>query len=244
MNVMKRDLHTRMVISLFLLVMTVAPMLRAASGSGAQIEFEDAEIFIEFNSTDEDVGVQVFLDGEPWRTLRIVNPNGRTILNTAGSGSLRTQGLTEFFFESSEPSLDEVPLSEFLARFPEGEYTFIGATTEGEMIEGADTFTHDIPDGPSIVLPQRNGLVLNPGKVTIGWDPVTTPAGIEIVSYEVIVSGGNPKREFRVLLPATITRVKVPQVIFEPDRRYEFEVLAKEKSGNQTITSGFFRTAP
>jgi hypothetical protein len=229
----------------FLIVLMIhgSQNLWADSNKDAQIPFAEVNIFIEFNSTDEDVGVQVFLDADSWRRLIITNPNGAEILDVTASRSLRTQGLTEFFFESSEPSLDEVPLEEFLERFPEGEYTFIGRTIEGELLEGTDTFTHAIPDGPSIVSPERNGMVLDPRNVIIRWDPVTTPAGIEIVSYEVIVSGGDPSSEFDAVLPATSTRLRVPREILQAGQRYDFEVLAKEVSGNQTITSGFFRTA-
>lgn len=249
MRITKRNLQASTTTSVVFLVMVIiqgsaVPKLWAdASNSFAKIPFADAEIKIEFNSTDEDVGVQVSLDGEPWRRVTIVSPNGRTILEITGSDNLRKQGLTELFFESSEPSLDEVPLSEFLARFPEGEYKFFGITTEGDRLEGRDTLTHAIPDGPSIVSPSKNGVVLDPTKTFIRWDPVTAPAGIQIVGYEVTVSGAKISREFSVLLPPTSTSVKVPREILEPGRRYDFEVLSIEVSGNQTITSGFFRTA-
>ncbi|MCI0447534.1 fibronectin type III domain-containing protein [bacterium] len=230
---------------LFLMIVIIQGLIPskvwADMDKGAQIPFADVDLFIEFNSTDEDVGVQVSLDGDPWRELTIVRPDGGTLLRVTASRSLRTQGLTEFFFESSEPSLDEVPLPEFLARFPEGEYRFFGKTIEGERIEGTDSFTHAIPDGPSIVSPERNGQTFDLGKAIISWDPVTTPAGIEIVSYEVIVSG--EEREFTALLPPNVRRIRVPREILQPGMRYEFEVLAKEVSGNQTITSGFFRTS-
>jgi hypothetical protein len=246
MQVMNRNLHESLKIPFYFLVLlgiVVSQNLWGENNKDTQIPFDEVDIFIEFNSTDEDVGIQVFLDAESWRRLVIRNPNGAEILDVTASRSLRTQGLTEFFFESSEPSLDEVPLEEFLERFPEGEYSFIGRTIEGELLESTDTFTHAIPDGPSIVSPERNNQVLDPKNVIIRWDPVTTPAGIQIVSYEVIVSGGDPSREFRALLPAGSTQVKVPREVLPPGERYEFEVLAKEVSGNQTITSGFFRTA-
>ena len=58
------------------------------------------------------------------------NPDGDKLLDVGAQESLNTQGLTEFFFESAELSFEEVSLEEFLARFPEGEYTFIGETID------------------------------------------------------------------------------------------------------------------
>jgi hypothetical protein len=101
--------------------------------------FDDVEFFIEVNSTDGDAGVQLFLDGEQWRNLMMFNPDGDKLLDVGAQESLNTQGLTEFFFESAEPSFEEVSLEEFLARFPEGEYTFIGETIDGDTLEGSST---------------------------------------------------------------------------------------------------------
>lgn len=48
------------------------------------VAFEVSRIFIEYNSTDNDLGFHVALDGEDWKTLRIVNPKGRTIADLQG----------------------------------------------------------------------------------------------------------------------------------------------------------------
>ncbi|HJZ10603.1 MAG TPA: hypothetical protein VJ521_00535, partial [Acidobacteriota bacterium] len=159
--------------SIFLLVVMVIIAPAYLKLCAEDIPFGDAKIIIEFNSTDEDIGVQIFLDAEGWKRVSIVAPNGVTIFEAQGLSKLKKQGLTELFFESEEPSLDEVPLAEFLARFPEGEYQFVGTTTEGDRLVGTATFTHNIPDGPSIVLPEKRA-VLDPNKVVIQWDPVTT----------------------------------------------------------------------
>src|SRR4029453_16290625 len=46
----------------------------ASAGGGNELQFADTRMIIEFNSTDQDVGVQVFLDGEEWRLLRVFDP--------------------------------------------------------------------------------------------------------------------------------------------------------------------------
>jgi hypothetical protein len=45
-----------------------------------------------------------------------------------------------------------------------------------------------------------------------------------------------------VHVPATQNTLSVPTDFLEPDTIYELEVLALERSGNQTISVGFFKT--
>jgi len=241
----------RTLFSVWFSVATIIILAAAAPKSwAAEIPFGKAKIIIEFNSTGNDVGVQVLLDGEPWKRVKIKSPNGLQLLDIISSGSLRKQGLTELFFESSEPSLDEVPLAEFLARFPEGKYEFEGITIEGEELEGEARLTHVIPAGPVITSPQE-GEVVDPNNLVVEWRRVTEKiAGsgrLEIVGYQVIVERtdndqlGAAPRLFDVKLPATsdpIQSVTVPREFLEPRTEYKFEVLAIEKGGNQTITEG------
>jgi len=217
-----------------------------------EIPFSRTKIIIEFNASAEDVGIQVLLDGEPWKKLTAFNPGKRRILDVAASRSLAQQGLTEFFFESSEPSLADVPLTEFLARFPKGKYRFEGETVDGIEIEGTAVLSHRIPAGPEIlspVSPNDDPPIVDPSNLVIEWEPVTeTIAGssnLTITGYQVIVEQEEPLRIFSIDLPATATSVTVPAgFLVQPDRLHKFEVLAIEKSGNQTITEGEFVTLP
>lgn len=238
---MRRNCCLFLIAAGLVIVLFSAPQLLAEVKAADRIEFSDAKIIIEFNSTDEDIGIQVFLDAEGWKRVSIQNPNGNTIFEVDGSRNLKRQGLTELFFESEEPGLDEVPLSQFLARFPAGEYKFFGSTIEGDRLIGSAILTHNIPDGPEIVSPEK-GDVLDPKKVTIRWEPVTTPAGITIAGYQVIVEGDRPLRTFQIDLPADTTSVKVPSNFLESGQKYKFEILAKEAGGNQTISEATFRT--
>jgi hypothetical protein len=225
-----------------LAVGAAAPELWAQDGGPPeQIPFDDARIIIELNSTDEDAGIQVFLDGEGWRKVQVVSPDGRRIFEVQDKGDLRELGLTELFFESEEPSLDEVPLAEFLDLFPEGEYQFFGKTVEGDRLAATATLTHDIPDGPVLVSPAE-GEVVDPDDTFIVWDLVTSPPGIDIVGYQVIVEREDPLRVFSVDLSASATSVMVPPEFLESETEYKFEVLAIEVSGNQTISESFFET--
>jgi hypothetical protein len=218
----------------------------AAGGDEDKLLFADARLIIEFNDTDQDVGIQLFVDGEPWKLLRAYDPKGRKILEIKGTRSLRTQGLTELFFESSEPSLDEVPLSEFLKRFPEGVYELEGVTIDGEEIEGEAIFTHAIPAGPVLLSPEEDELQ-DPQETVVEWEAVPDPPGSAIKAYQVVVTeliAVLPKRSFSVFVPASVTSVTVPPEYLRPGAEYEFEVLAIEEGGNQTLSASSFSIEP
>ena len=81
----------------------VALVLAATPGRSAGAPFDELQMFIEYNSTDEDAGVQVFLDGDGWKEL-VIRRNGQVILEIeAERGPVRKTGLTEIRMESAEP---------------------------------------------------------------------------------------------------------------------------------------------
>jgi hypothetical protein len=228
-------------------IVAAGALAGAVAPRGEKLLLADARMIIEFNDTAQDVGIQMFIDGEPWKQLRATDPDGKVILNIRANNSLKLQGLTELFFESSEPALKEFSLDAFFKRFPEGLYELEGVTIDGEAIEGEAEFTHAIPEGPVILTPE-DGSVQDPDNTIIAWMDVPDPRGSTIESYQVVVTQLNinvlPKRTFSVHLPASVTSVTVPAEFMLPDTEYDFEVLAIEAGGNQTITSGLFSTSP
>ena len=236
---MKRYLR---MLSVFLLavvtLLVTAPKLWA-------IPLADARIIIEINATDGDAGIQIFLDGEGWNVCQVSDPNGIIVLNIQASGSVGMQGITELFFESAEPSFDEQPLKDLLALFPKGKYNIDCMTTEGQMLNGSATLTHKLPAAP-VVTPEEGAEVAPNMPVVIQWQSVTTafPGGElgVIAGYEIIVERLKDGLKFSITLPATATFVTVPPEFIRPKTEYKFEVLAIEKSGNQTITESIFKT--
>jgi hypothetical protein len=216
-----------------------------------ELPFKDVKILIEHNATAEDTGFQVFLDGDPWNRLEIESPDGDSLLEVKARGGLKSLGLTEFFFETNEPPNAEVLIEELLARFPEGEYEFEGRSIDGAKMTGKATLSHAIPMGPVILSPAE-GAVVDPDDTVVEWEPVTesiTGSPVEIVGYEVIITKpvdvfppGFSKPALSVHVSASTTRLTVPPQFFEPETEYDFEVLALEVGGNQTISSGTFTT--
>lgn len=212
-------------------------------------ELDETRLIIEFNETDEDVGVQFFIDADGWQSLRIFDPAGKEIFDARTKGRLLDQGgVAELFVESDEPTLADLPLDVFLDRFPEGTYTFAGRTVDGVNLTGEAEFSHDIPAGPEITLPVVSGdeCATNVAvPVVVTWNAVTETIDgdpIEIEAYEVIVEGD--ELDFDVVMPAGLgTMLTVPAEALEPGTEYDLEVLAIADNGNQTITETCFVTA-
>ena len=242
-----------------LAVMAAAPLLTAATSPADAADAEehgwgtpvvplkDARLKIEFNATDRDVGVQLFIDADPWKSMDVFDPWGRLVFRATARGSIAKQGGTELFLESGEPSLDDVPLSEFLARFPPGRYRIVGSGLKGERLVGAARFTHNIPAGPQLLSPAEDAVV-DLENLVVSWQRVGPANGSPIIGYQVLVvkpgTGlrGLPKIILDVTMPPGADRMAVPPGFLLRDSAYEWEVLAIESGGNQTLSVGHFRT--
>jgi len=242
--------HTRMLSGL---AMAVAMLLVAATVPSRADELDEADIFFELNDTDGDLGIHCRLDGEPWKRMMIVNPVGRRMLQATVTGGLAKQGLTELFFESGEPTFDELAPEDFFARFPEGEYEMEGTTLEGEELEGEDVLSHVMPAPAE---PTVSGVDLPNGcdgpptpvsePITIEWPLVEAShpdigksGSIQVQFYQVIVekTGASPLA-FTVDLPPDVTEVELPEGLTNPGDELKVEVLVKLVDGNSTAVEG------
>jgi len=224
-----------------------SPAVRAA-------EFSEAELFFELNNTDGDLGIHASIDGGPYSRLEIEDPNERKIFVLRAAGRLAKQGLTQLFFESAEPTFDELAPAEFFRRFPEGTYEIDAVSLTGEEIEGSVVLSHvlaapvgnitvngipaaencDAPSLPSVSEP-----------VIIDWDPVTTShptigktGPVEIVRYQFFVEREGVK--IAVDLPPTVTQFEVPADILALGDEFKFEIIARTASGNNTAIETCF----
>lgn len=213
------------------------------------VRIKDARLKFEINATDGDGGIQVFLDADPWKSMSIFDPDGRLIYMTSTHGRMGEQGGTELFLESAEPPFTELPIERLLERFPAGEYNFRGEGLDGERYVGSAHLTHDLPDGPTLVSPLEGGDPQDPQNTTVVWEPVAAPNGSPIIGYQVLVVEPNtgitalPKVILDVMMPPTATSMAVPPGFLQPNTEYEWEVLAIEEGGNQTLSSSFFTTS-
>ena len=225
--------HRRhLLVALLLLLGLTVTLPATTSGAEARtIPFADARLKIEVNATDGDAGLQVFLDGEPWKAVSLSNPSGRKLVEITAKGPLKDYGLTELFSESSEPPFDEFPLEEFKKLFPEGVYTFRGTTIDGKRLLGSARLSRRAQDPPT---PRRGPGRAQPCRGRLEGGAEST--GSKIVGYQVVVTREDPLRVLSVDLPARARRLPVPAEFLQRGTEYKAEVLAIEAGGNQTLT--------
>jgi hypothetical protein len=231
-----------------------------------EIPFDEAYIYFELNNTDGDLGIHALIDGEPWKRLEIEDPNERRMLGVNVRGRLRRQGLTEFFFESAEPTFDELPPAQFFHRFPEGVYEIEGITLEGDELESEVELTHVMPAPPEVYLTidgERVEAAKNCDEelpevevgvpVIINWELVTEshpalgkPGDIVVHNYEVVVEIDETPWKTSIILPSDVTSFQIPPEILdlvefeEGEAEVKFEVLVRATSYNQTAIESCF----
>jgi len=241
-----------------LLLTTASPA--SLANDEEEIPFSVANVFFELNNTDGDLGIHALIDGEPWKKLKIEDTRERKMLNIRLTGRLKKQGLTELFFESAEPTFDELAPEEFFKRFPEGEYEVEGVTLEGIEMESTSVVTHLMPAPPNISVsgvPVPDDCDEDPGPAvtgpyTVSWDPVSTShpdlgrrdESIDVVKYELVVEREEPDPlKFSIDLPPSVTSLQLPTGLASPGEEFKVEVLVREASGNQTATESCFQIA-
>jgi hypothetical protein len=228
-----------------------APSQNGCPPTGQRAQIATAKLIIENNATDQDIGVHGAFDDHGWSKLCVYDPQGDPVLTVSPESQLRDLTMAGIFFESREPPIDEFSFDDLKAKFPEGRYTVRGLSFDGKLLTGSALFTHDVPAAPMVTAPV-DGAEVGIEDLVVRWEDVTkTIEGkpVTITGYEVIISkikhndpNGFSQPIYDVHLPPDRNSLSVAEEFLEPGTEYELEVLALEKSGNQTITVGSFTT--
>ena len=165
-------------ITAFTLGLAAGAPLSWADDEGS-IPFDEAELFFELNNTDGDLGIHALIDGEAWKNLEIEDVRERAALNIYVRGRLRRQGLTQLFFESAEPTFDELAPATFFRRFPAGVYEISARTLEGQEMESEMELTHVIPASPGGITLNTTMDPLTEGQC-VGEDPAYAPPQVTL----------------------------------------------------------------
>jgi hypothetical protein len=202
-----------------------------ADATGSTVPFADAQLFFELNSTDNDLGLQLFLDTDDgWKRVRVLDPARRDVIEFETAGRLSRLGLTELRFESSEPSPEEV-----LALFPAGEYRFRGRTVEDEQLASNATLSHHFPPAPTIT--PSDGETVDPRNLVVEW------SAPEAEKVEIIIEQDELEDVFDVTFSGSTRRLRVPPQFLQPGLEYKIEILSIAENGNRVIAEGTFETA-
>jgi hypothetical protein len=244
-----------------------------ASADGAD-PFKSTNIHFETNATACDMGIQMSFDTDGISEGSVKDPNGQVVFQFGAVGGPEvTHDVTEGFQERVEPQITdlikalgcerdpeepEIWLSDLLAAWPEGKYVFRGAGSDADY-RGYARLSHKVPAGPEILAPEEGDIIPSSQNLTIRWKPVTDPiipelGPVNVVGYHVVIADvskpeplppGKVPAQFDVDLPKWATSLFVPRQFLRANRIYEFEILATEAGGNQTISEGgVFCTAP
>jgi len=249
----------------------VALAIAAAASAAPTQPFKLTNIHLETNASACDMGIQIIFDTDGLTEGSVEAPNDREVFSFRSVyGKEETHDVTEGFQErveppivdledalGCEPSEDAITLKRLLTSWPAGIYEFEGRSGSVEF-EGTARLTHKVPAGPEIIAPQDGDIVPHDAHLLIRWKKVTAPiipalGPVEIVGYHAVVVDVTqpvlPPGKTKTALDADLSKLEtsflVPKQYLEPNRIYEFEILATEKGGNQTITEGgVFCTPP
>lgn len=233
--------------------------------------FKITNIHFETNASACDMGIQISFDTDGITEGSVEDPHERVVFGFRSVDGLeQTMDVTEVFQErveppiidleyalGCEPAADAISLAELLATWPAGTYDFEGQSS-GEEFEGTARLSHKVPAGPEIVTPRDGEIVAHDAPLLMRWKRVTGSilprlGPVEIAGYHALVvdvtSPVLPPGKTKISLDADLSKNEtsflVPKQYLEPGRIYEFEILATEKGGNQTITEGgVFCTTP
>jgi hypothetical protein len=241
----------RLLVALFAVGSLATP--GAARGQRASQPFAVAELFVELNDTDHDLGLHAEIDGGAWTQIEIEDARERPLLGIMSTGRLRSQGLTQLAFESAEPTFDELDPAAFFRRFPEGVYEISAVAQGGGEFESKVRLSHvlaapaqstanglpaakcDEPTLPEVVAP-----------VLIDWDPVTAShpdvgktGPVTISRYQFFVQQGTTKLSLD--LEPTVTEFEIPPSVTASGGVFKYEIIARTSTGNNTAVEACFR---
>lgn len=218
-----------------------------------ELPFAEAQVLLQLNDTDGDLGFHARIDGDPWKRLIIEGPNEKILFDLRLRRALRRQGLTELRFESAEPTFDELDPDVFFRRFPEGEYEVEGIGFDRVEYESISELSHLIPAAPGnlsvsgMLSPEDcdGDIPLAAAPVVIAWDPVESShaelgrAGdVEVDSYEVAIEGETI--DYTVNLEGDVTEIVLTAGAIPAGEEVKFQVLVREAEGNETSSESCF----
>ena len=221
------------------LSVAVAAAVATLTGVGAHAtepcgDFGECKVLVEINSSDGDIGFHFLMDGDELRQGYLFNPSNRLLFRYITRRELAHQFLTETFAESAEPLCfdpttddddenddeDFTTLPEFLDRWDEGTYRFMGISPGWELSFGETELTFNLPAAPADV---ELEFEIEDGELEadVTWIPgddlgecsdgiellPTAPEEVEVAAWEVVLE---PDLEDGDPLSQMVYTVRIP----------------------------------
>lgn len=209
--------------------------LGADKESGPSVPFALARVYVEQNATDGDIEVVFEVKGgdEGLAKLVVVSPDGRTIVDfTAPDAS--SLGIRQFRFESPEPR----DVESLRSAYPEGVYTFTGATAAGGKLRAESTLNHKLPAAASLLHPAAGARGVGIKDLKITWTLVKHLAAC-IITIEQDKLG----LDLQARLPGSATTFAVPDGFLLPGVEYQLSIGTVSTEGNISFVETTFTTA-
>lgn len=203
--------------------------------SGPSVPFAVASVHFEQNATDRDVEVVFKVKGgdEGLARLIVVSPDGRTVIDfTAPDAS--TLGIRQFRFESPEPR----DVESLKSAYPEGVYTFAGATAAGDKFYGESSLNHKLPATASFLRPGAGAKGVGAKDLEITWTPVKN-----LAAYIIEIEQEALDVHITARLPGSVATFAVPDGFLLPGTEYQLSIGTVTDEGNISFVESTFTTA-
>jgi hypothetical protein len=198
------------------------------------IPFDEAAIYIEYNSTDGDAEVVVSIDADlGLERFRIVNPCGREILHLR-SRHTDDIGVRKIALETPEPSLDEV-----LDAYPAGWYRFYGRAEGGQNLFSQVWLSHALPSAPTITFPLDGATGVPTSGAAATWT-----SGPDAESFFFELENDDLGADVKSNVPGGTTSFGLPSGWMQPSTEYQLGVGTRHENGNLNVVEIHFTTAP
>jgi hypothetical protein len=211
------------------------PRAGAGKASAAPVSFPVATVHFEQNVTDGDIEAvfEVVGRNQGLAKLVVAAPDGHTVIDfTAPDAS--TMGIRQFRFESPEPG----DVASLKVAYPEGVYTFTGATAAGEKLESQSRLSHRLPAPAALLRPAAGARSVGLVGLVLTWTPVPN-----VAAYDIYIEQPDLNFTLTARLPASVTRFAVPDGVLVPGREYQLGIGTVMAQGNSSFVETTFTTA-
>jgi hypothetical protein len=209
--------------------------LGAGRESGSTTPLAVASVRFEQNATDGDAEVVFEVQGgkEGLAKLTVVSPDGRTIIDFAAPDA-STFGIRQFRFETPEPG----DVKSLKSAYPEGVYTFTGATAAGGKLHGESRLSHKLPATASFLVPRAAARGVGAKNLKLTWTPVKN-----LAAYIISIKQRKLGVSLTARLPGSAATFAVPDGFLRAGTEYQLSVGTVSGEGNISFAEATFRTA-